>query len=245
MHYYIDGYNLLFRTLQSSKDLRSQREALIADLATKANFLRLNITIVFDSYYQQEEESYNHVNNMKVCFTNVGETADDFIVKALNHLEKSDNQTVVTSDRDLANRCRIALANTKSVEEFSAWVDKRCKNKLREHLLPLKSSKTSILERPLRKQIVTPPSSKKKTDAGGNTLLNATTPVEACFDVYLKIFEESSLKITEKKPNKLKTKKTSQKKLSSKKPPSFELQDPLQSDMLRWLHAFEKKNEDT
>lgn len=243
MHYYIDGYNLLFRTLQSSKDLRSQREALITDLAAKANFLRLNITLVFDSYYQQEEESYNHVNNLKVYFTNVGETADDFIVKALNQLEKSDSQTVITSDRDLANRCRIALANTQSVEEFSAWIDKRCKNKLREHPLPLKPSKKSVLERPLKKQIVSPLPSKKISDINNSPLLNPTTSVEACFDVYLKIFEESSLKNAEKKPekkpNKLKTKKT-----SKKKPPSFELQDPLQSDMLRWLHAFEKKNED-
>ena len=46
MHYYIDGYNLLFRTLQGTRELRTQREALVIDLDLKAGLLGLDITVV-------------------------------------------------------------------------------------------------------------------------------------------------------------------------------------------------------
>ena len=52
MHYFIDGYNLLFRLLHGSEDLQSEREAIIYELNKKISLIKLDVAIVFDAAYQ-------------------------------------------------------------------------------------------------------------------------------------------------------------------------------------------------
>ena len=43
MHYFIDGYNLLFRLCMDSEDLQSQREAIIHDLNKKISLIKMDV----------------------------------------------------------------------------------------------------------------------------------------------------------------------------------------------------------
>lgn len=131
MHYFIDGYNLLFRRLRAGGELQIQREFIIRELDECASFLELDITIVFDSQHQYGLGTRTHYHHIEICFTDEGETADDYILKALKRVAKSQQETVITSDKRLAWQVRRRLAKTESVEQFLKWVIKRSQNKTR------------------------------------------------------------------------------------------------------------------
>lgn len=143
MHYYVDGYNLMFRLLRASDDLQKQREQVIRDLNRKAGFLELDITLVFDSKYQAGEAERIRVDHLEVLYTNEGETADECILDELTGLQ----ETVVTSDKKLAYLSRLKQAKTESVSEFILWLNKRYKNKIR-HLKNPKEKEPLSLPKP-------------------------------------------------------------------------------------------------
>ena len=235
MHYYIDGYNLLFRTLQGTRELRTQREALVIDLDLKAGLLGLDITVVFDAFYQPEEGTRSHFHQLKIYFTALNETADDYIVQEVKASHHPNLQTVVTSDRDLARRCRLSLANIQTVEEFISWMNKRCKNKLRVPHSKTELTLKPLLQRPLVKPPITIPQSPPESK---NLLSKSQSSIEACFDAYLEAFEKAIPPQKEKKIVKIKAKKTYQNKINVDT--DSKLQDPHESDMVRWLRAFEQ-----
>lgn len=225
MHYYIDGYNLLFRMLHTGDDLKTQRSALIDDLAAKINFLGLEATLVFDSHYQPEETSRSHIDHLEIVFTAVGETADEFILQEIKEARGPSQETVVTSDKKLAWLCRRRLAKSEPVEEFLAWLNKRCKNKRRIQKTPIKSKVQVALEKP------SPP---KKTPQLHDV-------PEKCFDYYLETFEKESAEIVvseaAKKQERRGKKGRSPNPKSKKAPVTPE--EAYKSDMERWLRAFE------
>lgn len=223
MHYYIDGYNLLFRSLHAKDNLKTQRQELIHYLETRCQFLNLDITVVFDSQYQPDDGSRSHYSCLEICFTAEGETADDYILQELKESLTPSEETVVTSDKKLAWRCRRRLAKTESVEEFITWLNKRYKNKLKqlkEEAEKIKAPKTP--EPPPPQKL--PPKSPKKGDSP-----------ESCFQFYLESFEANTQLIAPPSSPKSSTPSINAKKKKAPKPP----EDPLISDMERWLRAFE------
>lgn len=226
MHYFIDGYNLLFRILQAGDDLAKKRQHIIEDLNKKIQVLGLDVTIVFDSHYRYGERERTHYNHVEIQFTNEGESADEFIIDELRRVTNPREQTVVTSDNKLAWYARRKSAHTQSVEEFISMMNRRYKNKL---LKPtLKPSPLPILA-PIRKPKADPPPS-PDTDA------------EGCFDFYLNKFETEFLDlIKDEKPKAAikapkKTKKPGKETIAKgKRDPKYE------SDMHRWLDLFEKR----
>jgi predicted RNA-binding protein with PIN domain len=129
MHYYIDGYNLMFRILRAGDDLQAQRQRIIHDLNEKVQKLGLNVTIVFDAHYQYGESSRSHYNALEIMFTAQGETADEFILNELKASLNPREETVVTSDKELAWSARRRAAKTETVEQFMDWLTKRYRNK--------------------------------------------------------------------------------------------------------------------
>ncbi len=130
MHYYIDGYNLLFRSVGAGiADLKLHRESLIQSLNIKVASLKLDVTIVFDSQYFPGDGSRSHFKHLEICFTPIGITADEYILLELQHCKAPQSQIVVTSDRDLAYKARNLSAGTESVDEFLGWMNKRYKKK--------------------------------------------------------------------------------------------------------------------
>jgi hypothetical protein len=181
MHYYIDGYNLIFRVLKAKDSLRDRRTTLITELSNKIELLKLHTTLVFDSQYQSTEATRHHHKNLEIYYTDEGETADDYIIKSLKAIKQSPNKrnvTVVTSDLHLAWRARRENALTMSIDEYLDWINRRHRNKaaqIREELEapppPEKIELPKLIPEPFQK-------TKKKT-----------TPIrKSDFDYYLEQF---------------------------------------------------------
>lgn len=232
MHYYIDGYNLLFRTLHAGDNLQKQRRELIEDLEAKCHFLELDATIVFDSHYQPDDGSRSHFNNLEICFTAVSETADEYILQELKESSTPTQETVVTSDRQLAWRCRRYLANTESVENFILWLDKRLKNKRRQIKLTAKLLKQPPSESVQKPSIVPEP----------QPVAEKAVP-EGSFDFYLDAFEKELEKTKPIKPEIKAEDETGRQKARKKKAKlASDIEEkPFESDMQRWLRNFERK----
>ena len=132
MHYYIDGYNLLFRITNAGENLQEPRQRIIQDLGKKIIVLNISATLVFDSQYEASPRSFTQIKNFEIHFTDHGETADEYIIEDLKKLADPEKTIVVTSDKKLAWQARRHLAKTESVEEFIGWLNKRYKNRLKK-----------------------------------------------------------------------------------------------------------------
>lgn len=174
MHYFIDGYNMLFRLyVGKGLHLKTQRQHIISALDQKLSLVRLNVSIVFDSAFQHGESSCVHFNNLEIFFTSYGETADDFILQEIATSSSPQQQTVVTSDKKLAGEVRRCFAKTESVEEF-----------------------LERLDRIYQKKLLQSKSKHKKPAIQDGKIKNSSTPaipsdkvgLESCQDHYEKIF---------------------------------------------------------
>lgn len=215
MHYYIDGYNLLFKIVSAGEDLQKQRTRLIQDLRSKIEILKLDAVLVFDSHYQPSASTRLHYNDFEVVFTDEGETADDYILSKLKSSPNPAQETVVTSDKRLAWRARRKLAKTESVEEFISWLNKRVKNKLQPKEKPCEKL-SKITSTPI-------PQSQKEFP-------KSRASAEECFDYYLETFEQADAKQIPIKKNGKPLKKIDQ---------PIEKQKEVISEFERWLKIFE------
>lgn len=223
MHYYVDGYNLIFRTLVSGESLQNRRERLIADLSDKIELLKLDTTLVFDSQYQSTEATRHHYKNMEIYYTDKAETADDYIIKSVKNSTRKNQLTVITSDLQLAWRVRREGALTMLVEEYLDWLQRRFRNKvhqLRESLKAPPPAEKSVLP----KLLPEPQKIQKKT---------VTVERKTDIDFYMEQFggvdnEEVSAHDPKKDPH--------EKPVLSKDNPPMNYE----SDFDRWLREFEK-----
>lgn len=176
----MDGYNFIFRFLQDEDDLAKKRQQLIKDLNEKAQKLHLNITIVFDSQYREGESTRSHFQSVAVHFTSQGETADEYILKAIQG-EIKGQATVVTSDKKLALFSKLTHAKTETIEQFVNWINRRQKN--------VTTPKKHKEKEPPK--VV--PKKKKPTKADS---------VEQCHDYYLEQFGHENLPVKKDKEEK-------------------------------------------
>jgi len=131
MHYYIDGYNLLFRTAwkSHSQSLEKGRSDLIHELDRKAKLCRLNITVIFDAPLQTEELKRGHFHSLEIIFTAYGQTADDYIISYFETKKSLHHATLVSSDKRLQHRVQALGAKTEPVEQFLSWLEKKSRKK--------------------------------------------------------------------------------------------------------------------
>jgi len=236
MHYFIDGYNLLFRTLRAGDgdDLANQRRQIIHDLSQKVEILNLDVTLVFDSQYQNSDSERTHYNHLEIQYTSQGETADEFILSALKRDAHPQKHTVITSDKPLAWLSRRHSAKSESVEEFTAWLNKRFKNKLRHS----KEEKDAAIgankdANKLKKPVVEQKPVKR--------MPTSKATVEECFNYYLENFENEFLEMKKKKA-KSTNDDSSNKRPKKSKDNQIESSEKPMSDMDRWLSLFENKH---
>lgn len=235
MHYYIDGYNLLFRILRAGDDIQKQRNWIIQDLSHKIKALDIDASLIFDSQYQPGESTRNHFDNLEVSFTAEGETADEFILNEIKHSLNPRFETVVTSDKKLAWRARRKAAHSISVEEFVAWVNRRYKNKINESKKERKSKQNVLKPIPINAPAV-----------ANETNLSKEASALECLDYYERVFEKELSKILEES-NSLQASLQTQSEGFSKKRKKAKLHRPSEvekdgrSNMERWLEIFEKR----
>lgn len=219
MHYYLDGYNLLFRIDRSTHRLQDQRLNIIQELNEKAKFLNLSITIVFDAHYQNNELTRTHYDYVEILFSASKETADERILEEIRNVTSPRNITVVTSDKKLAWFARRCMAKTESVEIFIKWLNKRFINKIRHLSIP----QTPFKIKPIKK-------------IKENKIPKKNASIESCFNYYLDTFSQGS-----------EIKEISFKEIEIKKEESIEVEEqPYQkpvSEIERWQLIFEKRLE--
>lgn len=223
MHYYIDGYNLMFRIVRAGDDLTAQRELLIRDLSQKISFLEIDATIVFDSQYQVGESTRSHSEALTIYFTEQGQTADDFILEEIRSSPNPLEEVVVTSDKRLAWRFRRKLGKSETVEEFIKWLNKRYKNKIRQ-IREEKKHPPQAVEKPPEKKV--------------RRLPQKNVSVDQCFEYYLELFEKEFTELPPLHP----IQETKATEVTAKKKKKKIEKDP-RTEMERWYDIFQSRLE--
>lgn len=218
MHYYVDGYNLLFRTLPDDEDFQKEREDLITDLAEKVMGLHLDVTVVFDSAYQVGDATKGHRRFLEVVYTAAGETADAYILSELQVVKDVRHEIVVTSDKGLASRCRNCGAKTMSVEGFAVWLNQRYRRKTRQ---PIKK----VLKLPSPPPV--PSRSPAPAPAGTS-------------DHYEQLFEKRLEELIEEEQHKPSVKASTTRQAIKQREQRAPKEAP-ELDTDRWLRLFEKR----
>jgi uncharacterized protein len=232
MHYYIDGYNLLFRLTDDKENLQSERQALIYDLNKKISAVKWNASLIFDATFQLGGRDRSHFDALEILFTAFGETADEYILDELSRIRYPNQETVVTSDKRLAWKVRHLGAHTESVEDFFDRLNRSYKNKTG----PLKSKKKSSLPE-LSKSVPSP-----------SPILNMPAidaSVSEYSDYYLQVFETKWQNLNQQQEAAKRLKKSQQptKRQPRQRSSSFLLSKApeiqAQTDAERWLKVFE------
>lgn len=193
MHYTIDGYNLLFRLLFSSRPLQEIREKVIHDLNQKFELLHIDATVVFDASFHLEGGERFHIHNLEIVYTQPHESADDYILNSLKNISHPRQEIVVTSDKGLAWRSRRLGAKTESVEEFIGWLNERYKNRIKKGRREKKET--------VKKETKTPTTPTKNIPHVKEAKPGKTA--HESFDYYLETFEKEAHE-TENQSDKIK-----------------------------------------
>jgi len=130
MHYWIDGYNLLFslpKTALHKQSLEARRNALISKINTQAELLALTITLVFDGS-SDSPEHLSHHKSLELLYTR--QSADEAILERIRISTHPKEICVVTSDKGLSSKAKELGAHTLSLQNFSALLSKKHKKPL-------------------------------------------------------------------------------------------------------------------
>ena len=179
MHYYVDGYNLLFRLSWKALDttLHEARSVLIKEINRHAALLNMHITLVFDAPFS-EELSRGHYHNLEIIFTSRGVSADEYLVELLESVQNPRTCTLVTSDRQLARKVKKMGVSLVGVE---AWLDSLRKRSNR---------KRQYVQKPVTKSTTV---SKKVQEP----IKEGTLPHPGDLQSWERIFEERFRKLTD------------------------------------------------
>lgn len=234
MHYYIDGYNMLFRH-SLLRQLKAERESLLKELYEKISYLNFDVSIVFDATFQAGSRAKSHLDNLEILYSAGGETADQYIVDIVSREKHPRRLTIVTNDRSLASQVRYYGAKVESVEVFMQKLNQSYRKKLID---PTKSR-----EKKLENTFV----AKVKPKDALPPLLPAKNMLEHDADYYQRVFE-AHYQIMEKERNEIRSLKKAVKKVRHPKKTKSPFEETQvipknESDELdRWLEVFENRN---
>jgi predicted RNA-binding protein with PIN domain len=132
MHYLVDAYNLLFRTLKKRGSLEKSRQSLIEELNAVIAALNLHVTLVFDGAEEHLHlPTRGHYDAIEVVYTSKSQTADEYIYEEIAHSRAPAQLTVVTNDRELSGRCQQHRSKAMSIDEFLHFLSKKRTKKKR------------------------------------------------------------------------------------------------------------------
>lgn len=131
MHYWIDGYNLLFRLTKNYREMKQNERKLLAALNQSIILLKYKATVVFDGREKDPPEALRrNFDALALIYTPHHQTADDYILKALEDSSDPAKEVVVSSDYELLRKAKQKGAQVLTIEEFvSRLVKKRQKKK--------------------------------------------------------------------------------------------------------------------
>lgn len=138
MHFWIDGYNFLFRLVSPEGNLKKDREEALEQLVLFVKNLEIDVTIVFDAQYQESESLRKHQGALEIVFTAYRETADDYLIRHFRILKNPKRHTLITNDGQLTWRARQSGVKTMNLREFFRWFKKDRTKKIPGKLLTKK-----------------------------------------------------------------------------------------------------------
>jgi predicted RNA-binding protein with PIN domain len=118
VHFYLDGYNILFSQGGYKHSLETAREDLIGQISRFAACRKHPVTIVFDAGLQIDSLSRRQAGQLEVIYSPEGEDADTCLVDLLQHLPNPKRATLVSSDRLLKKKASETGARTMTTEKF-------------------------------------------------------------------------------------------------------------------------------
>ena len=131
MHYWIDGYNLLFYLPKTNGSFEEKRRVLIAQINEQVKNLSLIATIVFDaSDPTQKHDSRSHYDCLEIIYTHSKKSADDAILEAVELSKRRSNLCVVSSDKGLSSKAKALGSEVLSLSDFLHFLFKRHKRSL-------------------------------------------------------------------------------------------------------------------
>jgi Protein of unknown function (DUF901). len=126
--YLIDGYNLLFRIVrQDPIELATSRRALLETLDKLADELALDVTVVFDSAWE-EDLIPTHLGALRIIFAPRTMGADKLLLELIEDGNPS-SICLVTSDKPLTRLAKAQGASSMTIDEFRHVMFKRKRKK--------------------------------------------------------------------------------------------------------------------
>jgi len=131
MHYWIDGYNFLFRITKNYREMKQNERRLLAALNRSIVLLNYQATVVFDGQEKDPPEALRrNLNSLSLIYTPHHQTADDYILAAIAESADPTQEVVVSSDLELLRKAKQRGAKIQTVEEFiSKLIHKKRKKK--------------------------------------------------------------------------------------------------------------------
>lgn len=130
MHYWIDGYNLLFRITKNYREMKENERKLLSTLNQSIILLKYNATVVFDGREKDPPEALRrNFDALALIYTPHNQTADDYILEALADSANPAKETVVSSDYELLGKAKQRGANVLTIEAFLARLVKKKQKK--------------------------------------------------------------------------------------------------------------------
>ncbi len=131
MHYYIDGYNLLFQVAERNLSFSENRYAIIEQLENFFSLHNISATLVFDSRFDLSNAfpSISDLGHLEIIYSPKGLSADDYLIEKLQILNNPTSVTVVTSDRYLRKELKAIGCSLMKIDEFLKWTLKKEKQK--------------------------------------------------------------------------------------------------------------------
>lgn len=119
MHYFIDGYNLLFHLSAETKTFEEARKQIIDSLVDT----KFSLTLVFDGK-GTDLPHRTHKGSLEIIYTSTGQSADAYILEAISLVKNPKVYTVVTSDKKLASICCQTGAYAQTIDSFLLLLQK-------------------------------------------------------------------------------------------------------------------------
>ena len=130
MHYWIDGYNLLFHLPKTEDSFEEKRRILIFKINEQIKKFSLTATVVFDaSDPSQNFDTRSHYDSLEIIYTHPKKSADDAILEAIELSKNPSLLCVVSSDKGLCLKAKALGSNTLSLPEFLHFLSKKHKRK--------------------------------------------------------------------------------------------------------------------
>ena len=133
MHYWIDGYNFLFRITKDYKTLQRQKNQILTHLEAFAATFHLHLTFIFDGKHKAPAEALRgHLRAVEIIYTPESQSADDFILEHIQYHSKPSQVTVVSSDREVSGKSKQFGAKTQTIQEFLSFLLTKEKKRKKE-----------------------------------------------------------------------------------------------------------------